>query len=244
MADTTGISGPDDIDSIDKAAQLLDVDIDASDEEVQAAYQDAVLETHPDTGGDAKLFKAVDKAKDIFDGVVDPPEVQSQQQGGGRPGATSGRGGGTAGKEPGDDSTAGGSGAGFGGFGPNTGSDTEGPRRDVVLRAITDLLEANTTEEGLKDKYGSNATMENVANVLTDMILSGGLDLGDVKKMLDDDLEFGANFGKATGGLFGGGSTSSGIFGGGGGLGSSDPQDYMQWGSGRRHSDDEEDESD
>jgi len=242
MVDTTGISGPDDLTSIEKARQLLEVSSDASDSEIQSAYQDAVLETHPDTGGDAELFKAVDDAKDIIDGEIDPAE--SSDSGSGRSGTGPSRSGPT---DPGGTSTqgqgsTGGAGSGFGGFGADTGRQTEGPDREVVLNGVRNLLRQNTDEETLKGKYGPNASMENVAEILTDLIMAGGLELGDVQKMLNDEFEFGTNLGDATGGLFGGSTGAGNIFGGGSGLGSSDPRDYMSYGAGKGYGDDDDDD--
>jgi len=242
MVDTTGISGPEDITSIQKARQLLEVDADASESEVQSAYQDAVLETHPDTGGDAELFKAVDDAKDIIDGEIDPAE--GPDSGGTRPGTGPSRSGPT---DPGGASTqgqgaTGGSGTGFGGFGASRTRDDDGPDREVILNGVRNLLRQNTDEETLKDKYGPNASMENVAEILTDLIIAGGIELGDIRKMLNDEFEFGSNLGDATGGLFGGSSTSGNIFGGGSGLGSSDPRDYMSYGAGKGFSGDDDDD--
>lgn len=264
MVDATGIEGANDVLTEETAAQLLEIEPGASDDDIQAAYRDAVLENHPDNNGDPEIFKAVEQAKDILDGILSPVELQQQRQqrgedpterdpnlnqttAGGRSGGgtstqdTSTQGTGTQGSQR-DTGTA--SGPGFGGFGGASTQQTEGPDRDVLFDAILNLLRVNTTEEGLKDKYGPNATIENVANILTDMILAGGLELGDVKKMLNDEMEFGSNFGQATGGLFGGASGAGGIFGGGGGLGSSNPRDYMQWGADRQRSDEDDDQDD
>lgn len=243
MVDTTGISGPEDVTSLQKARQLLEVDADSSESEIQSAYQDAVLETHPDTGGDAELFKAVDDAKDIIDGEKEPsggsgsdrtrPDTGPSRSGGptGGTGATQ------------DQGSGGGSGAGFGGFGASTGRQSEGPDREVLFRAVKNLLTTNTTEENLKDKYGPNASIDNVADILTDLILAGGLELGDVRKMLNDEFEFGDNLGDATGGLFGGSTGAGNIFGRGGGLGSSDPRDYMSYGAGKGFGDGDDDDN-
>lgn len=244
MVDTTGISGPDDVDTRQAAAQLLEVDVDASEDEIQSAYQEAVLETHPDTGGSAEMFKAVDQAKDILDGVVEP-SGSGTSSGPSRSSGPRGRQGGSPpGGAGGSAGTAAGSGTGFGGFGQNTRAGREGPDRDVVYNAMRNILRQNTDEETLKDKYGPNASMENVAEILTDLIMAGGMTLGDVKKMLDESSDFGTNFGEATGGLFGGPTGSGNIFGGGGGLGSTDPNDYMSYGSARSKArDDDEEES-
>jgi len=244
MVDTTGISGPEDITSVQKARQLLEVDADASESEVQSAYQDAVLETHPDTGGDAELFKAVDDAKDIIDGEIEPADgggsgVDSPGTGPSR-GSSAGSGAGATQGSAGDSA----SGAGFGGFGANTGRQTEGPDREVVLNGVRNLLRQNTDEETLKDKYGSNASMENVAEILTDLIMAGGIELGDIRKMLNDEFEFGSNLGDATGGLFGGTTGAGNIFGGSSGLGSSNPRDYMSYGAGKGFGAEEGDEED
>lgn len=233
MVDTTNVEEPDDLTSKQRAAELLEVEVGVSEDELQSAYQDAVLESHPDTGGDAELFKAVDDAREILLGERQPVGSSGPNNNGGgtqtRPGTT-GRGG------AGGTGATGASGAGqagFGGFGGDTGQRQDGPDREVIYNAIRNLLRQQTSEERLKDKYGPEASMENVAAILTELIIAGGIDLGDVRKMLNDDFQFGSNLGEATGGLFGGDATGSGIFGGGGGLGSTDPNDYMGYGSSR-----------
>jgi hypothetical protein len=232
LVDTSGVSGADDIQSESDAARLLEIDVDADDGEIDSAFRDASLETHPDLGGDAEIFKAVKKAEDILQGRVDPEggTAQDQQQKGGR-GSD-----GAATQDPG-----GGRGGDFGGFAGSRQRQQEGPDPDVVFDAVFNLLETQTTEERLKDKYGPLADMESVAEVLTGLIIAGGLDLGDVRKMLDEGFSFGSSMGEATGGLFGGPATDAGIFGGGGGLGSSDPADYMSYGASRSDDDDDDD---
>jgi DnaJ-domain-containing protein 1 len=48
------------------AHAVLGVDPDASDAEVQAAYQDAVKEVHPDHGGSAEALREVRRAKEVL----------------------------------------------------------------------------------------------------------------------------------------------------------------------------------
>lgn len=244
MVDTTGISGPSDVTTLEKAAQLLEVDVDSPDDEVQSAYQDAVLETHPDTGGDSETFKAVDEAKDILDGTKEPSGdsgVNRTKPDRSPGGASSSAG--SAGTAQGQ-SSGGGASSGFGGFGAGGTGDRDGPDREVIYNGVRNLLRENTDEETLKGKYGPNATMENVADILTDLIIAGGIELGDIRKMLNDEFKFGDNLGEATGGLFGGSTGAGDIFGGGGGLGSGNPDDYMSYGSSRKKWDDDGDDED
>lgn len=236
MVDTAGVSGADDIESEEDAARLLEIDVDADDDVLDSAFRDASLETHPDTGDDPEIFKAVKKAKDILAGRVEPEGSggTGQQRRDEEPD--------DSGQSQREQDTGTGSTGDFGGFGGRARDDTEGPDRDVVFDAVMSLLRSNTTEEKLKDRYGPLADMESVAEVLTGLIIAGGLDLGDVRKMLDEGFSFGQNMGEATGGLFGGSPTDSGIFGGGGGLGSSDPSDYMGYGAGPSADEEDDDE--
>jgi hypothetical protein len=229
LVDTSGVSGADDIQSESDAARLLEIDVDADGDEINSAFRDASLETHPDLGGDPEIFKAVKKAEDILEGRVEPEEDTTQDQQEQEESGSSG----TATQDPGGGGTG-----DFGGFAGSRQRQQEGPDPDVVFDAVFNLLETKTTEERLKDKYGPLADMESVAEVLTALIIQGGLDLGDVRKMLDEGFSFGSNMGEATGGLFGGSATDSGIFGGGSGLGSSDPADYMSYGAARSDDDD------
>jgi len=242
MVDTTAVDSPDDLTSEVAAADVLEVDVGSSEDDIKEAYQDAVLETHPDMGGNDEDFIIVNRSRDILIGEREPEGGGAGATGstGTRPTdrGTSTGGSGSAGAS--DAGTA--SGPGFGGFGANTSGRQQGPDREVIYNAMRNLLRAETDEATLKQKYGPEATMENVAEILTEMILAGGMTLGDVKKMLDVGGAFGSNLGEATGGLFGGDSASGGIFGGGGGLGSSDPADYMSYGAGQAGSDDDDDE--
>lgn len=247
MVDASGINGQDDVDSREKAAQLLEVSVDATEDELSPAYRDAVLETHPDTGGSEELFKAVDKARDVLQGEADvsdlagrggPPPRDRPDSGGSQAGDSRG-----AADEPG----FGGVGSGKSARGPGGSSGFGKKASQEIVDAVETLLRQSTTEENLKDKYGEEATIENVAEILATLIQAGGIDLGDVGKMLNDDFQFGTDMGDATGGLFGGSRSGSGLFGGGGsgGMFSNDPRDYMNTGpSSSGGSGDEDDDED
>lgn len=212
--DATGIDGPDDLETLQDAAQLLGVDVDASDDEIDSAYQDAVLEFHPDTGGDPELFIAVDRARDYLKGERDPPGGRGVTQDTDEPTETE------------DTSTE--STSDTGGWRRAAGFDKEASK--AVLDSVKKLLRQNTTEEALKDKYGEHATIDRVANILATMIINGAIDLGDVNKMLNEGIRFGPNADAATGGIFTGDRSGGGLFGGGsGGMYSSDPNDYMNF---------------
>lgn len=247
MVDASGISGQDDVDSREKAAQLLEVSVDATEDEISSAYQDAVLETHPDTGGSEELFKAVDRARDILEGEENVSDLAGR--GGPPPGDRPDSGGAQARGSGGTDSDSGFGGVGAGssarGAGGSQGFGKEASQE--IVDAVETLLRQTTTEENLKEKYGESATIENVAEILATLIQAGGIDLGDVGKMLNDDFQFGTDMGDATGGLFGGNRSGSSVFGGGGagGIFSSDPRDYMNTGGrGSSEEDDEDDDED
>jgi hypothetical protein len=211
---------------VEKAAQLLEVSEDADEDDVQEAYQDAVLETHPDTGGDPDIFIAVDRARDILAGEREAQTGPAKDEAGpsGTETASSGR------ENQNEWRRA-------AGFNKEAG--------EKVLNAVTGMLNQHTTEEALKDKYGPNATIENVAEIIAAMIVNGAIDLGDISKMLNEDIRFGPNMGSATGGIFGGGHGGSGLFdGGSGGAFSNDPEDYMSYGAGGSEDEEDEDEED
>jgi hypothetical protein len=70
----------------DKAADILGVDEDASDETIDERYQDLVKKNHPDNGGSAGIFKQIQTAyetlskEDASDGGTSASENRSHQR--------------------------------------------------------------------------------------------------------------------------------------------------------------------
>jgi len=64
-----GITGPDEILTALDAARFMDVDVEASEEEIEDAFTELTLQIHPDQGGTQELFLALKKSKDILEGT-------------------------------------------------------------------------------------------------------------------------------------------------------------------------------
>lgn len=83
----------------DKLYKLLEVDKNASEADIKAAYKKQALKHHPDRGGDANIFKDVSKAYEV---LSDPQKRQVYDQFGeeGLEGAASGHGAAAPGMDP------------------------------------------------------------------------------------------------------------------------------------------------
>lgn len=220
-----GVSSPDDLQTKADAADLLGVDIDANDAEVEDAFRDLVPKAHPDQGGSPELFKAVDEARDMMKRLSGRSASSSSSSSSGGP------------SPPG----------GAGGAGPR-GSTTPGagarPDEDLV-DSIEDMLRQRMTEREMKDRYFEDTEYRDIAEILASLVMSGSIDLGSLERMVSGDDRFSSNIGSATGGNYsrrGGGSNF-----GNSGYASSDPSDYMGYGSpdsGDDGTDSDDDDSD
>jgi hypothetical protein len=146
-----GIAEPEDIRSRGDALRLLDIDDTATSEDISQAVTDIIPEAHPDTGGTAELFRAVQLAEDALTGEArivpgegraaptDADAIDISIVGGGSPSTSPDVGGGadvgaddfddfTADEPAGGTTTSGPSPGDFGGFGSDerTGGESVG----------------------------------------------------------------------------------------------------------------------
>lgn len=233
-----GISGPEDIQTQEDALRLLDVDRDATPEEISDAMTDLYTDVHPDAGGTAELFQAVQLAEDGLTG-----ETMILASGGRAPdltqeetrdiSITGGPSGGRGRQPPTDDGPFGGGGgtqqddvrdgpgsgpAGdFGGFGSTGGFQGEdvgfqGVDAEELVNEIKNILREKVGEERLKEAYGDIANLENVSEILAAQVLQGNIDLGDIENMIGGEDVAGSTE-AATGGVYS--DNPSGPFSGG-----------------------------
>lgn len=189
-----GFTGPDEIEGRVDAAEFLNIDFDDDEGEANDRYTDLATELHPDTGGTKELFQALKKSKDLFEETT--PATADQ-----RPGA-----------EGGEDTTSGQwrepAGGSF-----NVGANFDKEDVEKVRAQVEKKLRQQKIKPDIVDEFG----VEEVAEVLTFLILRGATDLGDLEKMLNQDTVFTGNTEAATGGTYTNKGRNTGPYGGGGG---------------------------
>lgn len=188
-----GFTGPDEIEGRVDAAEFLNLDFDDDDEAANDRYTELAAELHPDTGGTTKLFQALKKSKEVFEDTT----VETADQ---RPGNEAGA----------DESTGQWREAAAGSFNVGANFDQEDVER--VKAQVERKLRQQEIKPDIVDEFG----VEEVAEVLTFLILRGATDLGDLEKMLNQDSVFVGNTEAATGGTYTTKGRRSGPYGGGG----------------------------
>lgn len=142
--------------------ELLEMDEEDSLDRISERFRELSTELHPDVGGTDELFRALQVARDELTIFVETPGDLDSEPG-------------PEGEEGVDE--------------PFTQESDLGreDRRDVV-NAVRDFLEEQgITEEDLKREYGPNATMDRVVNVLSGLIITGAIDLGDVSRFVGEE---------------------------------------------------------
>lgn len=226
-----GVRTPEDIETVRDAARLLEVDMDASEDEITDAFRDIVPLVHPDQEGTAELFKAADDARELL--IATSAAGSTPGTGPGTDSPRSGAGTGTAGASPGATAGTGAAGSTAPGAGQSPGED--------LVDNIEEMLRQQMTEQELRDKYFQDTEFRDVAEILASLVLSGNIDLGSLERMVSGDERFSSNIGSSTGGNFsrGGGSNF-----GSSGYASSNPDDFMGYGVPDDDEDDDDDDDD
>jgi len=205
-----GFSDPDDVETEADAALLLDLEQPVSEDDADSRFTELTLEYHPDTGGSTELFQAIDKAHKILIGERVPEAQRGPGTGAGTDGSDT-----TADTGPsrtGPGGGTGGTGTGRGGTRPPPGdqsdrarSQASGPSQEEfnnIVSLIRDYLQrarnSNPQIDQLIEQYG----LDNLAEVLSSLIVSGSIDLGDVEKIVGSGFD---NIGSGKDERFGGG---------------------------------------
>jgi curved DNA-binding protein CbpA len=186
-----GVEEPSQIQSRKKALEFLGLDEEASEDDIESARRELAISLHPDQGGTPELFKALDTAAELAKGGSGSERRESSP---------------SSGFDFDSSGAEGEAGTGWPGDVGGKGGASEGGRFDDLEGTVEEILRENAEEEELIDRFGQNATYENMAEVLAWLIVNGSITLGDVNRIVS-----------ARGEAYRGGSSTGGVFGKGGG---------------------------
>jgi len=223
MEEHRGYEEPDQIQGRADATNFLDIDYHASDDEANSKFTDLATELHPDQDGTTDLFKALKKSLEIV--TETDPDTATQ-----RPGGTT-----TGTSQYGEWREAAG-----GSYNVTQRFDEEDVEK--VEAEVEKKLRQQDPKPDIVQEFG----VEQVAEVLTFLILRGATELGDLEKMLSQDGIFEGNAEAATGGTYSNKGRRTGPWGGkrgGSGTYSARRRQYA-WGGPSPGSEEPEDEDD